>query len=245
MSADQRNLARVLDWDSNFFGFRIAQAVPDRLTEPLASDAVAWCAANDVRCLYFLAAPGDPETESAAGKYGFHPVDVRVTMDRDLNDAIPAPQGPIRPHRAGDLPALRDIAAVSHRDSRFYFDGRFPRERCDALYRTWIERSCQGYAREVLVAERHSEPVGYITCHLSDDGAGSIGLIAVGEGARGAGAGRDLVNASLDWFARNNAASVTVVTQERNAAAQRLYGGCRFRTRATAIWYHYWRPDPK
>ena len=89
MSADQRYLARILDWDSNFFGFRIAQAIPDRLTEKLARDVVAWCAANDVRCLYFLAAPDDPETAMAAAKYGFHPVDIRVTMDRDLNDLSP------------------------------------------------------------------------------------------------------------------------------------------------------------
>ncbi len=245
MSADQRYLARILDWDSNFFGFRIAQAIPDRLTEKLARDVVAWCAANDVRCLYFLAAPDDPETAMAAAKYGFHPVDIRVTMDRDLNHSIPSPKDSIRRYRTEDLGALRDIAAVSHRDSRFYFDGRFPRERCDALYRTWIERSCQGYAREVLVAERHSEPVGYITCHLSEYGAGSIGLIAVGEAARGAGAGRDLVNASLEWFARENAACVRVVTQARNAAALRLYSACHFRTRTTSLWYHYWRPDPK
>lgn len=245
MSGDERSLARVLEWDSRFFGFRIAQAVPNRLTDELASDAVAWCVSNDVRCLYFLAAPDDPETVSAVEKYGFHQVDVRVTMDRDLNGLIPEPQGPIRPYRPEDLGALRNIAAVSHRDSRFYFDRRFPRERCDALYQTWIERSCEGYAREVLVAERLSEPVGYITCHLSEEGVGSIGLIAVGEGARGAGAGHDLVNAALGWFARNNAARVTVVTQARNSGAQRLYRGCQFQTRATGLWYHYWRPDTK
>ena len=93
-----------------------------------------------------------------------------------------------------------------------------------------------------VVAERHSEPVGYITCHLSEYGAGSIGLIAVGEAVWGAGAGRDLVNASLEWFARENAACVRVVTQARNAAALRLYSACHFRTRTTSLWYHYWRP---
>ena len=245
MSGGERNLARLLEWDSRFFGFRIAQAVPNHLTDELASDVVKWCVSNDVHCLYFLAAPDDPETVTAAEKYGFHQVDIRITMDRDLNDPIPAPEISIRPCRPEDLGALRNIAEISHRDSRFYFDHRFPRERCDALYRTWIERSCEGYAQEVLVAERRSEPIGYITCHLSDMGAGSIGLIAVGEGARGAGAGRDMVNASLRWFVRNDAASVTVVTQARNSGAQRLYQGCLFRTRATGLWYHYWRPDPK
>jgi ribosomal protein S18 acetylase RimI-like enzyme len=54
------------------------------------------------------------------------------------------------------------------------------------------------------------------------------------------GVGRKLVVASLGWFDAHGADRVTVVTQGRNIAAQRLYQRCGFLTRSTGLWYHRW-----
>jgi dTDP-4-amino-4,6-dideoxy-D-galactose acyltransferase len=242
MAGEELAPAQVLDWDSAFFGFRIARLLHDRLTDERAAEVLGWCERKDIRCLYFLAASDDPQTVASAERHGFRLVDVRLTLDLDLKCASPSHSESVRPYQPADLATLRQIAAVSHRDSRFYYDPGFPEQRCAAFYQTWIERSCQGYSQGVLVAESDSAPAGYITCHLNDDGAGSIGLIAVSPGAQGQGLGRSLVNSAISWFLDKNARGVSVVTQGRNIGGQRLYQSCGFRTSAFQLWYHWWSP---
>lgn len=234
---------RLLDWDSAFFGRRIARATVGRLDPDAARGILAWCARERVDCLYFLADADDPGTVRLAEAHGFRQVDIRVTLERPAGPPPPGPPpGPVRPAAPGDLPALRALARTSHRASRFYHDGGFPRERCDELYATWIERSCRGAAEAVLVADDGAGPAGYVSCHLPAGAPGAIGLFAVAAARQGGGLGRALLAAALRWFAERGAPGVTVVTQGRNVAAQRLYQRGGFLTRSLELWYHRWFP---
>jgi dTDP-4-amino-4,6-dideoxy-D-galactose acyltransferase len=217
----------------------------ERLTEEAASQACAWCKCNQIDCLYFLADATDPTTVSSAENADFRLVDVRVTLERQLNDIPPASPvaGVIRLGTAQDATALRSVARESHRDSRFYYDPHFPRSRCDALYETWIESSLNGYAQAVLVAEVQGKAVAYISCHLPSPATGQIGLFAVASSARRMGLGRGLIDEALRWFASNGALRVSVVTQGRNVSAQRTYQRCGFETQALQLWYHRWFPN--
>jgi GNAT superfamily N-acetyltransferase len=241
MSGGPLSPAQFLEWDTAFFGFRIARLAADRLTPQAAVEALNWCDREHIRCLYFLACADDPATIGAAQDYGFRLTDIRITMEHTLHSLPPAPAG-IRNAHPDDVRVLSAIAAVSHHDSRFYADPGFPEQCCDALYRKWIERSCEGYADAVLVGEQEDQPAGYITCHLQPPVSGSIGLTAVAEEARGRGLGRRLVEGALHFCAARGAQNVTVVTQGRNCGAQRLYQGCGFRTRSLQLWYHRWFP---
>jgi ribosomal protein S18 acetylase RimI-like enzyme len=69
---------------------------------------------------------------------------------------------------------------------------------------------------------------------------GSRAAIGVGPAARGHGVGTALVEALLSWAGSRGAERVTVVTQGRNVAAQRLYQRCGFLTRSIHLWYHHW-----
>lgn len=238
----EQGVCTYLGWDSAFFGRRIARATVGRLAEETLRQIRTWCELHEIECLYFLADSTDPVTVSLAERAGFHLVDIRVTLERPLGH-LPLPETAhrcVRPSTEDDLPALRAIARVSHRDSRFYHDEHFPESLCDLLYVTWIEKSLSGYADAVLVAERHHEPVGYISCHLLSSGSPQIGLFAVAENAQGQGLGRQLVLEALRWFACQGASQVTVVTQGRNVRGQRLYQRCGFVSRFVQLWYHYW-----
>ncbi len=236
------SICRRLDWDSEFFARNIARVDVERLTEETAVRAQAWCERNRIDCLYFLADATDPTTISSAEKNGFHLVDIRLTLEWQLKDTPPGEPigGAIRLGTALDGPALRSIASQSHQDSRFYRDPQFARSRCDALYQTWIEKSLNGYADAVLVAELEGEPVGYISCHLPSSTVGQVGLFAVGSSARRRSFGRALLRESLRWFSSNGASHVTVVTQGHNVSAQRMYQRCGFETRSLQLWYHRW-----
>jgi GNAT superfamily N-acetyltransferase len=234
-----------LDWDSTFFGFHVARVCGGALTREKLAQIDDWCSHWGVVCLYFLARPDDPETARLAQAGGFQLVDVRMTFEwnagREALAAKPPadPSAGVRPAQPGDVRALESIARECHTDSRFFFDPIFPREKCAALYETWIRRSCEGYAQAVLVAERRGAPAGYITCHLDRGSqAGRIGLLGVDLRARGGGLGPLLVSRALEWFCARGVRQVSVVTQGRNVDAQRLYQRCCFRAQAVELWYH-------
>jgi dTDP-4-amino-4,6-dideoxy-D-galactose acyltransferase len=201
-----------------------------------------WCRSQQIDCLYFLADVSDRETIRLAEDHYFRLVDIRATFEIRLPASLQpsCKPGMIRLWRPDDLPELKGIARASHVDSRFYFDSNFPPAARKALYETWIEKSCHGYADVVFVAELNSRPSGYISCHLRSHGTGQIGLTGVAAHARGQGLGRQLVLAALRWFAASQVKAVSVVTQGRNVRAQRLYQRFGFTTHSIQLWYHRW-----
>jgi dTDP-4-amino-4,6-dideoxy-D-galactose acyltransferase len=234
----------VLPWDSEFFGSRVGRVHGGRLDRDRLAAIDAWCRAEAIDCLYFLADSGDPATAVLAEAAGFRLVDLRVTLEgRSSGLDLPEADPRIRPAREDDVPELRRIAAVSHHDSRFYADPHFDRGRCDELYATWIEKSCR--EDMVLVAEHEGRPAGYISCLLSGDveDIGEIGLLAVGAAAQGKGLGGALVGAGLRWLVDREAVRVRVVTQGRNTRAQRLYQARGLLTHSIGIWFHHWERE--
>lgn len=237
-------LCEVLEWDTAFFGIRVGRVKAHRLTAECVAEILDWCQQEEIRCLYFLADADDPQTVRLAEGAGFQFVDIRMTFSRDLRDLgamSPAPRGAvIRLVRPEDVPVLCAVAARSHTTTRFASDGRFSVEQVASLYRTWIQRSCDGYADVVLVAEQAGQPVGYLTSHLDQGLAGRIGLLGVQPEVQGTGIGRELLQAGLSWFKGRGAERVSVVTQGRNVAAQRLYQRYGFLIDGVQLWYHRW-----
>ena len=227
-----------LPWDSEHFGLKIGRVTQSSADTP--ERAVQWATARGLDCLYLLADSGDAETLRSAAAAGFRMVDIRVT----LSAGIPATgdQAGIRAAVTDDFPLLARLAARSHRDSRFYADGRFPRDRCDALFAAWIERSCTdpGFAGAVFVAGTAGEPVGYITCSIKQ-GVGDIGLIAVEESHTGRGLGGALLAQAHAWFRLQGVERARVVTQGSNVKALRLYQRAGFRVESVQVWFHWWR----
>lgn len=233
---------RILDWDSEFFGFRIARVTDAQFAES-SREIVEECMRQGVRCLYFLADADDIGTIRALEQQGFGFADVRLTLvHRPPITGQPLDVPGIRRAHAEDLPALERTARASHHDSRFYADSNFPRDRCDSLYATWIAKSCTGgFADVVFVAESASgEAGGYVTCSMIQRDCGQIGLLAVAPEARGSGAGGRLIGQAIAWAQSQGATSVITVTQGRNVAAVRAYERCGFVAQRMQLWYHRW-----
>ena len=234
--------AVLLAWDTAFFGRRIGRVLGDRFDADLARSVNAWARRNAIEALYFLARSDDPLTTTTAEAAGFRFVDIRLTFALER----PTSSGPTRPDvraaRADDLAALQTLARVSHGDTRFFFDMAFARERAQALYAAWIKRACEDADGVVWVpVDAQDRPLGYLSCHYdAAEAAGEIGLVAIDPAAQGRGLGRALIDAGMIWFAEKGATRVTVVTQGRNRAAQRLYQRSGFLTDSLALWFHKW-----
>ena len=233
-------LCSYLDWDSNFFERRIARLHASRLEPAIMQQALQWCAQNRIDCLYFLADSDDPQTARLTEENHFQFVDVRVTYERAVaHREIEGAGAKVRLAREEDLPLLADIARNAHHDSRFYFDEHFDRGKCARLYETWIANSMHGFADAVLVAECGEQAAAYVTCQRKGQEA-QIGLIGVSEAHRGKGLGSMLVKSFLSWSRERGAVQAKVVTQGRNAGAQRLYQKSGFLLASSQLWYHRW-----
>lgn len=232
-------LCERLDWDSRFFGVSIARAVPSRVDRVTRDAILDWCRAEDIDCLYFLA-DEDAETMRVLEDAAFSRVDDRVTLELQPIPPVAPRQADTRTACQSDIAALRNIAAVSHYDTRFYNDRHFDRERCDELYRVWIEKSCQGWADHVEVVERNGHAIGYLTVHLHEPDSASVGLVGVEPAYRRHGIGVHLMDGALAWLSGQSVTRVRTATQGRNLASQGFFQKAGFRLTGRAIWYHRW-----
>jgi dTDP-4-amino-4,6-dideoxy-D-galactose acyltransferase len=246
---DVEGLCEYLEWDSDFFGCDIARLTAPRVDAKLLGSVDDWCRSHGIDCLYFLCDSHDAVSIHTAENHDFRLVDRRLTLVHNLQrvpaEVDEAGAACVRQCTPQDLPSLRAIARTSHTDSRFYHDGNFSRSRCDALYETWVEKSCHATGEAVIVAELNSRAVGYATCLRPEPEAGQLGLLAVAAEARGRGLGRILIEDALRLFIEQGVARVTVVTQGRNTRAQRLYEKSGFVLSLAQHWYHRWYPVAK
>ena len=238
-------VCEILPWDSQFFGRRIGRFLGSRCTVEDAKAIVVDIREAALDCLYLLIDSADSASIAIVQGIAARLADVRVTLATDLRSTRIEPSTAsdviVRPPTDADLPALQAIAAVSHRDTRFYADAHFPTELCDRLYEVWIEKSCRGWADRVLIADDGTgRAAGYVTCHLDGSQRGHIGLFAVREDVRGRGIGERLLRAAAAWFSSSGVTSMAVVTQGRNVKALQFYlrGGLSIRN--VDLWFHRW-----
>lgn len=241
-------LVEFLEWDSDFFGKRIARANVTHLSPRSHIYLNDWCIKENIDCLYFLADSNHQETITTLEHNMFHFVDIRLTLAQQarLHDIRVPDHIHIRYAVDGDYDHLKTISKRAYVMSRFYTDEHFSEEDASRLYDIWLRNSIQtNYAETVMIADLYEKPVGYVTCHLNKpEGEGNIGLVGIAETARGNQIGQLLVNYAVNWFYSHNMPSVNVVTQGRNIAAQRLYQRCGFLTRSVELWYHKWFTNP-
>jgi dTDP-4-amino-4,6-dideoxy-D-galactose acyltransferase len=231
-----------LTWDTDFFGFPVARVRAGALNPALVGQIDEWCSAHQTKLLYYLA-DDDPPSWASAAEAGFRLVDLRVelVLDRTWPRLPPSlPNVDLREAVPDDLEALLPIAATVHTDSRFFTDERISRDKAHEMFAFWLRRSVErAIADVVFVADVDGRAVAYLSAKCAN-GVGNIGLVGVGEAARGRGVGLSLVQRAIEWFSAQGANEVTVVTQGRNIMAQRVYQRCGFLTRSTRLWFHRW-----
>lgn len=239
---------RELAWDSSWWGIRTGEVVRSPADEGDLQLVDEWSVGKQVRLLYFLCPSSHMAVAQAAEASGFRLMDVRITLENSRTAPLPGradhpDQVNVRVVRPDDIGTLGRMASESFRFTRFYADDALPDDRCDEMYKVWIEQDCRGGADAVLIAERQGDVAGYISCSVDRLlRRGHIGLIGVAKTARGSGIGSVLLEESLVWFEGEGAVSVSVVTQGRNTSALRLYERHGFVHSDTSLWFHKWYP---
>ena len=104
---------RLLPWDSDFFGLRIAEVADRALSEAAVERVLDWAKRESIDCLYYAAASDDADSVRVVQGRGFRLVDVRVTLLRRASGGERAASGSAREGidfcKPEDVPALRAI----------------------------------------------------------------------------------------------------------------------------------------
>lgn len=237
---------QILDWDTAFFGMKVARILPSRLAAEELERVLARMRSEGVALAYWASDPQDEVSQQAAQACQGLLADKKTTFAMELGpDHGPAEEtGWVVEEFTDDVPnsELESLAIEAGIQSRFRLDPRIPDGKCADLYRQWIRNSTnRRLADAVLVVRQTGRIVGMVTV-AEKHGAGDIGLIAAAAAMRGKKLGMALVRAAQAWARNRGLKRAQVVTQGANAAACRLYEKCGYRVTKTENLYHFWIP---
>jgi ribosomal protein S18 acetylase RimI-like enzyme len=237
---------RLLEWDSAFFGFAIAEVAASRVDEATLAAVEQACREQQIRCLYLLLDTDDARGIELAQGSGFVLRDVRITLGRPLRRDEPegdgAEQG-IAPARPDQQPVLEALAREAFTHTRFVTDPGFPADRARELYVAFLRRGFETGPQRVVLTDPAAE--GFIIYHAdagADAEVATLELIAVHDNARGRGLGNALFRTATTALGHAGFAHVTAVTQAANVVTQRLHQRNGLRTHAVDLWFHRWFP---
>lgn len=232
----------LLEWDTHFFGFRIA-----RILHPIQSDSafenvLAELRHQAVKMAYYSIPVDDQLSADVALRFQLKLVDIKTLYAHTLLHQL---QHSFDPRvtffgQDGPIDSLYHVALQAGEYSRFNVDNRFGRPHYEALYKLWIEKSVsREIAKEILVIEEKGKILGLVTVG-EKNGCGDIGLVAVDESARGKRIGVSLLESALAWFSSKGYPKAQVVTQGKNEIACRIYEKVGFVVESQELFYHVW-----
>lgn len=230
-------LHKTLEWDSDFFGFRIdrifcdSSSRVDELSQKINSLKITDCQ------LAYIEIDGGCE-------FAYNNIDLGLLVDRkviyrkDLSARTEKDEH-IRSIREAS-PELYSLAFQAGHESRYKKDKRFESGEFERLYKTWVDNSINGcIADTVLGYYIEDRLVGFVTLAFREKFS-DIGLIAVQNGFRGRNVGKKLIEAVERVTLAHGLMQVCVATQRANAGACAFYEKCGFEIISSTSIYHKW-----
>lgn len=235
------NNYEILEWDSEFFGFKVAKIDIGCFT--INNLESVFCELNKMNVkLVYLSSKVRLECladsiHSYTGKF----VDEKVTFVRNLESVFSLSPNIAEFEESIPSSQLLLLAHESGKYSRFRVDEKIGKEKFEQLYRLWIENSVnKTIASNVLCYAQHGETLGMITMGEKNNN-GDVGIVAVAPNARGKGVGIELINSAMHLFQKQGYSNVQVVTQGINIPACKLYERCGFNRKNVEFMYHFWQ----
>jgi len=236
---------KILQWDSDFFGFKIAKILPSNLKAVELENILESLKMQNVSLVYWATDPADEESQNAAKTHNGFLVDKKITYLLDLNtrSSLFSMSRNVSIEEYTEVVATAELETLAFQAgifSRFNIDPKFSRKDFERLYKIWIQKSVtKTVADTVLVIKKNDKLVGMVTVGEKNS-YGYIGLLAVDESMRGKNIGISLVYAAQKCAAKKGLKFAQVVTQEDNVAACRLYEKCGYLIEKTEYYYHFW-----
>lgn len=237
---------KELPWDSQFFGFRVGRV--DAPGPPIYLPSLLKAAAAQGMRLLYLRVANHKKAGTAPACRNLEQYHIVDNVTLKCSTRRPAPSNDLPGHYtlsrytdANPDASVVELAIQAGWSSRFKLDPRVGEAAYHRMYRTWIQRSCQGELADAVYSIRDPGGSHVAILTLTTEGKScSIGLLAVSQAHRGRGLGKSLIRQSHRFADSCGATRISVVTQTKNSAALHLYRSAGFEPRETYAWHHIW-----
>ncbi|MFN0274119.1 MAG: GNAT family N-acetyltransferase [Chitinophagales bacterium] len=228
------------NWDSDFFGFKVADITGTGDASELRNICDALKKAH-YRLAYWRVSSADVLSNSALENAGIKQIDTKVTFVKILDHISRNLFSYIEPYTGKINPELISLSLQSGEFSRFRNDPVFPVNTFEKLYTTWITKAVEeNNVKKIFVSKESEKITGFVIVHEVNPERAEIDLIAVDKNYRGKKIGKELVHTAVKWSNENNYKELQVVTQKRNKAGCKFYEACGFNIEKEENVYHFW-----
>lgn len=237
-----KNKFNILDWDSDFFGYKIASIQTSQLHPAELKEILKDLEQQNVTLAYCFVQEDDNISFNSLQKASGLLTDKKVIyVIHGFSAPSEIDSRHIRPYDLNYLSDnLHNLALQSGIYSRYNVDPKFRNNEYERLYLEWIKKSVEKkIADDILVYYDDITERGFITLSVKED-KGTIGLVAVDERERGKSIGRKLMNSTFEYFANRNINTVEVVTQMANKTACLFYESLGFQVKSVTNIFHLW-----
>ena len=226
------------------FGILTARAHPTTPEEVRA--ALEFCNTEGVQLLIARCPSSALPTAHAIEAAGGRLMDVLTYHTFDFEKtAMPADDNSVtsRLARPQDGPAIAIVAGPMFKgyQGHYHADPRLDRVKCDEVYVSWAERSCQSrdVADDVLVLVEGDAILAFATLRLNSPQEAEIVFGGVSQVAQGRGLYRTLIVRSMEWC-QARARRVVISTQLTNVAVQKVWNRLGFELTRSYLTFHVW-----
>jgi ribosomal protein S18 acetylase RimI-like enzyme len=227
-----------LEWDSTFFGKKIARLQATTPAEALAGLRQPTARSYD---LIYVVLPGDvPITQPVEG---LTLVDQQVVYKHLIDPLATYIKAAAIQTYHPSTPEERfyQLTLRSGHRSRFKVDPRFPQVDFERLYRKWADNAVnRSFAEVVFVYKEEQDLQGMMTL-VTKNGVGEMQLLAVAEEAGRRGIGLALLQTALHYFQKKGLDHFILATQRDNLPACAFYEKNGFTIQSISNIYHYWQ----
>ena len=238
MGIDLNKFYKILDWDSDFFGYNVCKININNTAD--LNNVLTDLENKNIKLAYLDLNKALHQTELDQIEKSIILVDKKTTFVKKIEKRRNVDKNIETYKKPSPEKKLFELAAQSGIYSRFNKDKFIKENKFKDLYKQWIINSVnKKIAEEVLVYKSNQQILGLVTLGKKDERA-DIGIISVDSQSRGKGIGKSLMHSAENWFANNNYRTMQVITQEDNVAACNLYKRCGFEIESVNYFYHVW-----
>lgn len=224
---------KTLDWDSNFFGFKVGE-ISDLSSAPIVVED------KDIK---FVQTKLEEDIELNITSFDKKYQEGKVVFAKALQEPHTIQQE-VKDYDNAPLPqeAFYEIAYESGKYSRYKQDAFFGEEKFRHLYELWVENSInKSFATKIFyILSEEGVPKGFVTLKVSQNEA-YIGLIGILPQYQGEGLGSTLLKVCENYGIENGVKTLYIPTQLENIPACNFYKKMGYEKSETLYIKHYWR----
>lgn len=232
------NELKYLEWDSNFFGFKVGLLSSVGTLNKLNAQLDKY-QKDGYRLIYLVLSQRINETFLNKNNRECFFMDEKITFIKKIEKNKNTNSNILKYAGNNSDELLYELAIQSGEYSRFKLDKNIEDEKFRQLYILWMTNSINKViANEVFVVDKKNVR-GVVTLGEKNKRA-NIGLIAVNKECRGEGLGKQLLVAAENWGSSQGYKHIQVVTQKHNKIACSFYESNGYHQEKNQFIYHVW-----